>query len=270
MFTTSRLLALSLLATLVSALPANFTERAPELGDLTEDEALSLVERATLAPVYSKCTTANTVAITFDDGPYIYNTDIVNTLKQYNAKATFFVNGNNYQCIYSTDNEKRLKAAYNAGHQIASHTWAHLDWQTLSKDKLKSEMTKVDTALTKILGVKPNFVRPPYGSYNTASREVAAANGQSIVIWDFDSGDSVGKTPAQSNKLYDDLAKKKPSTILTLNHETYSGTAKTVLPHALSVLKAKGYKFVTVAECLGNKAPYVKKTAGKRDSTWKC
>lgn len=65
MFTTSRLLALSLLATLVSALPANFTERAPELGDLTEDEALSLVERATLATVYSKCTTANTVALTF-------------------------------------------------------------------------------------------------------------------------------------------------------------------------------------------------------------
>lgn len=30
-----------------------------------------------------------------DDGPYIYNTQIVNTLKQYNAKATFFVNGNN-------------------------------------------------------------------------------------------------------------------------------------------------------------------------------
>ncbi|KAG8922972.1 hypothetical protein FRC01_013380, partial [Tulasnella sp. 417] len=90
MFTTPRLLAFSLLATLAAALPANLTERAPELGDLSEDEALALIERAPLATVYSKCTTANTVAITFDDGPYIYNTDIVNTLKTYNAKATFF------------------------------------------------------------------------------------------------------------------------------------------------------------------------------------
>ncbi|KAG8939902.1 Carbohydrate esterase 4 protein [Tulasnella sp. 424] len=271
MFTTSRILAFSLLATLASALPANFTERAPELGDLTDDEALSLVERATLAPVYSKCTTANTVAITFDDGPYTWNTDIVNTLKQYSAKGTFFVNGNNYECIYSTANEKRLKTAYSAGHQIASHTWAHLDWTTLSKDKLKSEMTKTDTALTKILGVKPAFVRPPYGNYNTASREVAAANGQSLVIWDFDSGDSVGKSVAQSETLYKNIANKKPSTILTLNHETYETTAKQVLPYALKTLKAKGYKFVTVAECLGGKNPYATKTtAGKRDSTWKC
>ncbi|KIO18311.1 carbohydrate esterase family 4 protein [Tulasnella calospora MUT 4182] len=271
MFTASRLLAFSLLATLASALPANFTERAPELGDLTEDEALSLVERATQAPVYSKCTAPNTVAITFDDGPYKWNTDIVNTLKTYSAKGTFFVNGNNYECIYSTDNEKRLKTAYNAGHQIASHTWAHLDWTKLSKEKLTSEMTKTDNALTKILGVKPAFVRPPYGNYNTASREVAAENGQDIVIWDFDSGDSVGKSVQQSKDLYKNVANKKPSNILTLNHETYQNTVKQVLPYALQTLKAKGYKFVTVAECLGGKNPYAKKqTAAKRDSTWKC
>lgn len=64
---TSRILALSLLATLASALPTKITERAPGLRDLTEDEALSLVERATLAPVYSKCSAPNTVAITFGE-----------------------------------------------------------------------------------------------------------------------------------------------------------------------------------------------------------
>ncbi|KAG9019784.1 Carbohydrate esterase 4 protein [Tulasnella sp. 427] len=265
MFTTTRILAFSLLATLVSALPANLTERTPELGDLTEDEAFSLVERASAA-VYTKCSTANTVALTFDDGPYKWNTKIVNTLNAAGAKGTFFVNGNNYECIYSTANEQRLKTAYKAGHQIASHTWAHLDWTTLSADKLKSEMTRTDTALLKILGVKPAFVRPPYGNYNTQSKTVAGANGQSIVIWDFDSGDSVGKTAAQSDASYDAIAKKHPSNILTLNHETYQSTVDEVLPHALSTLKAKGYKFVTVAECLGGKNPYAKKqTAGKRD-----
>ncbi|KAG8922976.1 Carbohydrate esterase 4 protein [Tulasnella sp. 417] len=272
MFTASRILAFSLLAAVASALPAANTERSPELGDISEAEAISLVERATLAPVYSKCTLNNTVAITFDDGPYTWTTDIVNTLRTYSANATFFVNGNNFQCIYSTDNEKRLKAAYNAGHQIASHTWTHADWTTLTKDQLKNEMNKTDTALKKILGVKPAFVRPPFGAYNDASREVAASNGQAIVIWDFDSGDTAaGATVEKSKAAYKAIADKKPMSILTLNHETHETTVKQVLPYALNYLKAKGYKFVTVAECLGHRAPYsMKTTPGTRDSTWKC
>ncbi|KIO17258.1 hypothetical protein M407DRAFT_32014 [Tulasnella calospora MUT 4182] len=273
MFTAARILAFSLLAAVASALPAANTERSPELGDINEAEAISLVERATLAPVYSKCTTANTVAITFDDGPYTWTEDLIKTLKTYNAKATFFVNGNNFQCIYSTDNERRLKAAYKAGHQIASHTWSHANWTTLTNPQLKTEMTKTDTALKKILGVKPAFVRPPYGSYNDASREVAASNGQSIVIWDFDSGDTAGWTVDQSKAAYKAIADKKPKTILTLNHETHETTVKQVLPYALKTLQAKGYKFVTVAQCLGNKAPYLTMPGLKatpRDATWKC
>lgn len=69
MFSTARILTFSLLASLVSALPANLTERTPELGDITDDEALSMIERATLATVYTKCSTANTVALTFGEWP---------------------------------------------------------------------------------------------------------------------------------------------------------------------------------------------------------
>ncbi|KAG8950185.1 Carbohydrate esterase 4 protein, partial [Tulasnella sp. 408] len=250
MFTTSRILAASLLATLASALPTS-------LPKLSKDQALNVVRQATGGTVYTSCSAPNTVAITFDDGPYIYNADIVNTLGQYNAKATFFVNGNNYQCIYTEENQQRLQNAYGAGHQIASHTWAHLDWTTLSNEQLTSEMTRTDDALVKILGVKPAFVRPPYGSYNSNSQDVAAQNGQSIVIWDFDSGDSVGASAKQSETDYQNIINQGPSSILTLNHETYETTAREVLPFALSALQAKGYQFVTVAECLGGLEPYL-------------
>ncbi|KIO23652.1 carbohydrate esterase family 4 protein [Tulasnella calospora MUT 4182] len=264
MFTTSRILAVSLLATLASALPTT-------LPKLSKDQALKMVRQATGGAVYTSCSVPNTVAITFDDGPYTYNTDIVNTLGQYNAKATFFVNGNNYQCIYTPENEQRLKTAFAADHQIASHTWAHLDWTTLSNDQLLSEMTRTDDALTKILGVKPAFVRPPYGSYNAGSQEVAASNGQSIVIWDFDSGDSVGESEQQSETDYQNIANQQPSSILTLNHETYETTAHEVLPFALNALQAKGYQFVTVAECLGGMAPYLEQGEPQaRDDSWTC
>ncbi|KAG9031124.1 Carbohydrate esterase 4 protein [Tulasnella sp. UAMH 9824] len=259
MFSKSRLFAVSLLATIASALPAKFSK--PEL---SVDEAFSLFKRAP-ASVYYNCTVPNTVAITFDDGPYTWTNEIVDTLARYNAKATFFFNGNNYECIYSPENEARLKYAYAAGHQMASHTWAHLDWTTLSNQRLLSEMTLLDDALIKILGVKPAFVRPPFGKFNEASRDVAAYNGESIVIWDFDSGDSQGASAQRMETDYQNLAAQKPGNILTLNHETYEATAHRILPFALSALQAQGYSFVTVAECLASNPYQIVTTPQTRD-----
>lgn len=114
-------------------------------------------------------------------------------------------------------------------------------------------------------------MRPPYGNVNNLAKQVVGANGQAMVLWDFDSEDSIGASVAESEKLYKNIANKKPNNILALNHETYSTTAKTVLPYAIKTLKAKGYKFATVAQCLGNKNPYlIKQAAGKKDSTWHC
>ncbi|KAG8913183.1 Ubiquitin-conjugating enzyme E2 4 [Tulasnella sp. 417] len=84
----------------------------------------------------------------------------------------------------------------------------------------------------------------------------ARANGQSIVIWDFDSGDSAGASVEQMETTYQNTINKGPSSILTLNHKTYDSTAHEALPFALSAPQAKGYQFVTVAECLGGLEPY--------------
>ncbi|KAG8928092.1 Carbohydrate esterase 4 protein [Tulasnella sp. 417] len=134
-----------------------------------------------------------------------------------------------------------------------------------------SEMTRTDEALMKILGVKPAFVRPPYGKYNDRSEQVAEENGQSIVIWDFDSRDSIGASPDESKEEYRKVADKRPPTILTLNHETYETTAHDVLPYALDILRDNGYNFVSVAECLGGMEPYAKRTdPAVRDDSWTC
>ncbi|KAG8945310.1 Carbohydrate esterase 4 protein [Tulasnella sp. 419] len=130
-------------------------------------------------------------------------------------------------------------------------------------------MKKVDDALVKIIGARPAWVRPPYGSYNNAVREAAAERQQSIAMWDFDSGDSAGASTTSIKNSYKSLVSKNPATILTLNHETYS-TTNSALDDVLKTLSNKGYKMVTVAECVG-KSPYVSTSAPKaRDSTWKC
>ncbi|KAF8601435.1 chitin deacetylase [Ceratobasidium sp. AG-I] len=208
---------------------------------------------ARAAGVVKSCTVPNTAAITFDDGPYTWTKSISDTLNAAGAKGTFFVNGKNYGCIY--DNAESVKYAYDQGHQIASHTWTHAHLPTLTVDQLETEFSKTNDAIAAITGAKPAFMRPPFGEYDQDVENVAGSMGQTVVIWDFDSGDSAGATAAQSVAAYKKAVASRPSSILTLNHETHSSTANDLLPEMISILQGAGYKLVTVAECLGM-SPY--------------
>ncbi|KAJ3517756.1 hypothetical protein NLJ89_g319 [Agrocybe chaxingu] len=219
------------------------------------------LEKRQRAAVITRCTVPNTAALTFDDGPYWYIYDLSRLLKANNATGTFFFNGNNYGCIYSEDNVKRVRYAYNQGHQIASHTWGHRDLTTLTWDQM---------ALRRITGAVPAFMRPPYGNYNNLVLDASGIRKQSVVIWDFDSGDSVGVSPANQKTRYTQLANRRPSTILALNHEVHASTVFDVMPHAINQLRAKGYRLVSVAECLG-RAPYQSVGSPEaRTSAWTC
>ncbi|KAJ6483785.1 carbohydrate esterase family 4 protein [Mycena vitilis] len=220
--------------------------------------ASPLLNATAFATVYDRCVTSNTIALTFDDGPYIYENKISDFLTQSGAKGTFFVNGNNYDCIYDEDVVPLLRYTFEAGHQICSHTWSHPDLATLSATK---------TALLKVLGITTKYLRPPYGSYNKRVRQVASSYNKSLVVWDFDSGDSVNKTWQESEALYDDTIVKQPANLLPLNHETEENTALILVPWLIEKLQGAGYKLVTLAECLGEE-PYVSKgTYGVRDAS---
>lgn len=220
--------------------------------------------------VFTKCSRPNTVALTFDDGPYIWHELVSQTLKDNGAKGTFFVNGNNYDCIYTESVANMLIQSLADGNQIASHTWSHPHLTNLTAGQVQTELTRLDTAMEKILGVKSAFLRPPYGEYNDNVQTVVGQNGQNIVTWDFDSGDSVGATLAQSEADYRTRFGQKPSNILALNHETVNTTVHQLLPFVLNNFKNSGYQFVTVAECLGMEAYVSQVQPGTRDSTWNC
>ncbi|RKF62514.1 Chitin deacetylase, partial [Golovinomyces cichoracearum] len=94
------------------------------------------------------CVTPGTVAFTFDDGPYLYTEDVLDKFKRYNAKATFFITGNNLGKgpIDSTPAwTKVIKRMVSEGHQVASHTWTHqsldkIDSQTFNRQIYYNEM----------------------------------------------------------------------------------------------------------------------------------
>ncbi|ELU39055.1 carbohydrate esterase family 4 protein [Rhizoctonia solani AG-1 IA] len=223
-------------------------------------EAPRLISRAG-ASVVTKCSVPNTVALTFDDGPYTWTNELVDLLDENGAKGVIV------GCIYDDANAKRVKYVYDKGHQVASHTWRHERLSTLSGDELLSEFSKTDDAIKKITGAVPAFVRPPFGDYDDDVLEVAASRGQTVANWDFDSGDAAG---VSSRSQYNKLIMSGPDSILTLNHETKPkcvhrlvveygtnaiSSSEDVIPYAIQQIKAKGYKLVTVAECLGE-SPY--------------
>ncbi|KAJ7173942.1 carbohydrate esterase family 4 protein [Mycena crocata] len=222
------------------------------------------------AKVYGSCVVPNTVALTFDDGPYIWQGIITDTLNKYGAKGTFFVNGNNYDCIYHADVVDRLRYTYEAGHQICSHTWSHPNLKKQNESQITEEIQKLDIALNKTLGISTPWLRPPYGNYNTLVRQTAFTQNKRLVIWDFDSGDSVGKSYQESETDYNATIAQHPNTLLALNHETKEDTAKIMVEDVIVWFQAAGYKLVTLAECLGEEAYLSVGSYGTRDSTWKC
>lgn len=108
------------------------------------------------------------MALTFDDGPYIYTSHILDLLTQYNASATFFITGNNNGKGH-IDNASLawpslIKRMYDDGHQLASHTWSHPDLCNITSAQRKNEMWKNEMALRNVVGVIPTYMRPPYSS----------------------------------------------------------------------------------------------------------
>lgn len=129
-------------------------------------------------------------------------------------------------------------------------------------------MYRMEQAFSRILGVKPAFMRPPYGDYNTDVEQVAKARNQSLALWDTDTGDADGNTVAQSETVYKDAVSSKPSNLLVLNHETEATTAGQLIPYAIKLLQGDGYNLVTMAECLGLD-PYFA-IGVPQSGTWSC
>ncbi|KAJ7895123.1 hypothetical protein B0H13DRAFT_2524384 [Mycena leptocephala] len=196
-----------------------------------------------LATVYDKCVVNNTVALTFDDGPYIYMTNVSDLLTKHNAKGTFFVRSP------VTTEITRLDSMWFRGRLITQNTI----------------LTTCKEALLDVLSIKTSFLRPPYGNYNNLVRQTAKNNTKSLVVWDFELG---WRNLEQSEIDYNAIIAKHPQTLLALNHETEVNTTLYLLPTVIPQLQAAGYKLVTLAECLGLEPYTFVGSFGPRDASF--
>ncbi|KAJ7306895.1 chitin deacetylase [Mycena albidolilacea] len=223
----------------------------------------------TTPQVYEACINPNQIALTFDDGPYIHLRSISDQFTAAGAKATFFFNGNNYDCIYAADRIADIRYAYAAGHMIGSHTWSHADLTELSTAQIQDGMFRMEEALSRILGVSPAFMRPPFGSYNDNVQSIAFGRGQSLALWDTDTEDADGATVAFSESVYNQVATSKAKNALILEHETVNTTDSKLVQYALSLFRER-YKLVTLAECVGVNPYQAIGVPQEQSASWTC
>ncbi|PWZ00474.1 glycoside hydrolase/deacetylase [Testicularia cyperi] len=240
-----------------------------ERDNLTTEEG-GLHKRAQINGLQTRCTSSKCMSITFDDGAYNWHKKLANLFDQNGSKATFFVNGNNFDCIYNDARVSALRYSYERGHQICSHTWSHPNLASLSNSQLDRQVQLVEDALWKIIGAVPSCIRAPYGSITDA--QVKYLNdrwGLVVVGWNFDSNDANGYGVDYALNVYRGL--KAPKHAIVLNHETVETTPNTVMPQALQIIKQNGYSgSQTVASTLGFNPYKVVGQYQNRDSSWTC
>ncbi|KAI1623842.1 hypothetical protein EDD37DRAFT_592170 [Exophiala viscosa] len=207
------------------------------------------------------CEVAGDIAITFDDGPYIYTSDLLDLLSSNGIKATFFIVGNLHGAIDQTPDWTSVIQRMNSeGHHIASHTWTHPDLTTLSSGERKDQMYQNEQAFVNILGKFPTYMRPPYLAFDDACQQDMSDLGYHVISTNLDTKDYENDSPTlivnSEDTFNDTITQNSPSSssFIVLNHDIHEQTVYTLAQYEIDRAKANGYRPVTVGECLGDPA----------------
>jgi len=213
-------------------------DTAPELRATPEPET-AVVRKDSYSEVHVD---GRYVALTFDDGPSKKLTpNLLDTLKQYGAHATFFVVGQN-----AAEYPEILQRAVAEGHEIANHSWSHPSLSKLSVGGIQSQLDRTDAAIEKAIGRGTKLVRPPYGASNATVRKTLADRGETVVLWSVDPLDWKYRNAERVERAL--VQGAAPGAIL-LAHDIHASTVAAI-PGTLAALIDQGYKFVTVSELL--------------------
>lgn len=212
-------------------------------------------ETTVIAPEVEEPVKEKHMYLTFDDGPSKHTQAVLDLLRKYNIKATFFVTGENPE--YAS----LLKTMHEEGHSLGIHTYSH-DYQAIytSEEAYFEDMEKVKALIKQEGGVESYIVRFPGGSSNTISRnykegimrsltKAVEEKGYAYFDWNAHNGD--GDPSISANALYAQTMKEiqGKDEVVLLMHDG-SGNQNTVesLDAVLQELIKQGWVFQTIDE----------------------
>jgi peptidoglycan-N-acetylglucosamine deacetylase len=190
--------------------------------------------------IWDFCTNEKKIFLTFDDGPHETITPfILDELKKYNAKATFFCIGKNV--VQHPNIYKRILAE---GHAVGNHTQHHLNAWKVSNATYEAD---INLASQNIIS---NLFRPPYGKIN--SHQIVALKNLTTpihtIMWSVLSGDFDEKLSPQ--KCLQNVLKhtKKGSVIVFHDSDKAEERVCYTLPKVLQNFTEKGFVFEKISQ----------------------
>lgn len=193
------------------------------------------------------------VALTFDDGPKTETTnEILDILEANDAKATFFVLGQNV----GENTKPVLQRMVSMACEIGNHSWDHQYQLTqLDSEGIHDQIDRTNDQIMDYSGRRCRLIRPPYGSVD---ENVSANVSQPMIFWDIDSLD--WKT-RDAEKTVSMIKENIHDGAIILMHDIHPETVeacRTLIPDLVS----EGYQLVTVSEMAYMKG--ITLEAGKR------
>lgn len=192
-------------------------------------------------------TSSMEVGLSFDDGPHPVNTPrLLDILKTYDVRATFFVigeNANRYPGI--------LARTTGAGHEIGNHGWKHDRITSMSPAELAKDIGLTSKVVSDATGYLPGLFRPPYGLTTRAlNKRISTDFQMQVVTWSIDPVDwKVRDSEAVAKAVLESV---KPGDIILL-HDIHATTVGAV-PAILDGLFEKGLSAVPVSTLLEHRS----------------
>lgn len=186
------------------------------------------------------------VALTFDASwGNAYTSSILDKLKQYDVKVTFFISG-----IWIEKYPEDYRNIFKNGHELGNHSYKHPHMRELSDDEVLEEINKTERLSNEIIDKDGRLFRFPYGESDKRLLQLIEKNGLLSVNWTVDSKDWMGIAPEKicSNVIKND---NLTSGAIILMHNSGEHTVE-ALDLLIPALKEMGYKIVTVSELLNS------------------
>lgn len=177
------------------------------------------------------------IYLTFDDGPHpVVTPYVLDQLKQYHARATFFCVGQNVE-----DHPGIYQQILSAGHKTGNHTYNHLNGWRTDNSLFMQDIAKATDF------IQSNLFRPPYGKITSFQwknlQSVMKVNDPKVIMWDVLSADfDTSCTPVQC------LANVVLSTVpgsIVIFHDSEKAFPRLeyTLPRVLKYYSELGYSF---------------------------
>lgn len=207
--------------------------------------------------------------LSFDDGPIAPQSGVLYDFLAANGiKATHFMIGTNI-----VQNPLLVQKAFQAGGQIALHSWTHHAMTTLDSKTAYAELRWGIEIVKNITGFTPLHWRPPYGDVDDRIRAIAMHLKLTTNLWNQDTNDwCIGDTTAAADgcgnfvqssvhtnlEAWATSQKANPGGLVVLEHELSNGSVAEFM-EAFPVMKSNGWQMMPVATC-NNVQFYVEST----------